>query len=245
MQSTSPDQQISTMDNQVSTIEKQITPNHKEKRYNDKQISTNGKQKISKDKSKKSNNEKKIPKEKSPRAQKRNEVQQNYLTPKTNHVVCIDSTTLHKGEGTHIVYGMDLASRNIIGHCFTDQPVNVSMISDTLTKAFNGRSFLSKVCILHSDREPLYKNIPYEEVLKDYDIELSVGSAKGHHHQVIERSFSTLKQYMRKDLGIPTGSDISLKHLKTFQDKAAYVMKMIEFYNNHTHQALYGLTPSF
>ena len=97
---------------------------------------------------------------------------------------------------------------------------------------------------MHSDRASLYKNVPYEELLKDCGIQLSVGSAKGHQNQVIERSFSTVKQYMRKRLKIPGKSEISLKHLKTFEEKAAFVKEMVEFYNNHTHQSLYGLTPN-
>lgn len=87
------------------------------------------------------NNSEKRCKDNNSRTTRRNLLKQNYLSPKTNHAICFDGATLHKAQGIHLLYGMDLPSRNIICHCFTDQPINVSIITETLTKAFNDRSF--------------------------------------------------------------------------------------------------------
>ena len=151
---------------------------------------------------------------------------------------------LHKGEGTHIVYAVDFTSRNVIGHCFTDSPIDGEAVTKTLTQAFKDRSFLPNVSILHLDRKSLYKNIPYEELLGTHGIQFRVSLAEKFHNRVIDRSFGTVKQYMRNDMGLDAKDHIVLNQFPTFKEKADYVFKMIEFYNNHAHESLSGLSPN-
>ena len=155
--------------------------------------------------------------------------------------MCLDITRIdHK----HCVFCvLDLAARNIVGHCFSDNYFQVSDIINTLYKTFKDRDFLPKVQIVHSDRESLFKNQAYYEFLNKQSIDISRASAKGHENQVIERTFRTIKDITRKKLNI-TDKSINLDHFENFTARAVFIKQVIEDYNNKPHKALYGMTPN-
>lgn len=158
-------------------------------------------------------------------------------------MLCIDITKIDKNY--HLFCVLDLAARNIVGHCFVQDNLNVSTIVETLSQIIEDRSFLPKVQIIHSDRESFFKNNPYYDFLKKNHINISVASSKGHGNQVIERTFRTLKTLIKLELKMPIKSPtISLSSFNGFKEKAPFIKMIIERYNNKPHKSLYGLTPN-
>lgn len=183
-----------------------------------------------------------------PKEHKQNLIKQQYLSSKTNHVICVDIT--HMGSYGSAFVAMDLAARNIVGHCYKPDPLNVVDILDCLAAIIRQRSFLPKIRIIHSDRESFFKNAEYYEFLNQQSIEISRGSSKGHDNQVIERTFRTLKGIIRKllraghpDWPGPPEDPLTQKgfNIKEIDDA---LHKAIEAYNNKPHKALYLMTPN-
>lgn len=177
---------------------------------------------------------------------KQNLIKQRYLSSKTNHVICVDITQL--GSYGYCFAAIDLAARNIVGHCYKEKPLNVRDIIDCLSAIIQQRNFLSKISIIHSDRESYFKNDQYYQFLEKQQIQISRGSTKGHDNQVIERTFRTLKDILRRHLQ----PDWKLKSLGdplnqkgfTVQQVDAALHVSIEFYNNKPHKALNLMTPN-
>ena len=138
---------------------------------------------------------------------------------------------------------LHLAARNIVGHCFSENHIGASDVIDTLCQTFKDRDFLPKVQIVHSDRESLFKNQTYYEFLNKQSIEISRASAKGHENQVIERTFRTIKDIIRRKLNI-TGKIINFNQFENFTARALFIKEIIEAYNNKPHKSLYGMTPN-
>lgn len=175
--------------------------------------------------------------------EKRNLIRQNYLSSQTNYVLCIDVTEIGKNYSLFCV--LDLAARNIVGHCFLDSDITVLHVVDTLRIVLKDRDFLPEVQIVHSDRGSLFKNQVYYDFLEEHHIQISRGSAKAHDNQVIERTFGTLKSIMKRRIKVdPKNKDISLNHFSNFAEKAQFIKEIIEFYNNRPHRSLCNMTPS-
>jgi len=179
--------------------------------------------------------------------QKQNLIKQQYLSSKTNHVICIDITKL----GTFYGYcfaAIDLAARNIVGHCYKEQPLNVQDILDCLSAIIQQRSFLPKIQIIHSDRESFFKNEQYYNFLDEHQIQISRGSTKGHDNQVIERTFRTLKDILRTQLQVDWKYKSKTDPLKqkgfSIKQIDEALQKAIEIYNNKPHKALYLMSPN-
>ena len=97
---------------------------------------------------------------------------------------------------------MDLAARNIVGHCFIENNIRVDHIVETLRQILKDKDFLPKVQVIDSDKESLFKNEAYYEFLNQHNISASRSSAKAHQNKVIERSFRTLKDIIKNKLKI-------------------------------------------
>lgn len=178
--------------------------------------------------------------------QKQNLIKQQYLSSKTNHVICIDITKLGPSYG-YCFAAIDLAARNIVGHCYKEKPLNVQDIIDSLSAIIQQRSFLPQIHIIHSDRESFFKNEQYYNFIDEHQIQISRGSTKGHDNQVIERTFRTLKNILRTQLQLnwkPNSKDpLNQKGFDIKRIDAA-LQKAIEIYNNKPHKALYLMTPN-
>jgi len=175
--------------------------------------------------------------------ERKNLLRQNYFSSQTNFVLCLDITKI--GKNHSLFCALDLAARNIVGHCFIENNMKVVDVIETLTKILKDRDFLPKVQIIHSDRESLFKNEAYYEFLNQHNISASRSSAKAHENKVIERSFRTLKDIIKKKLNIDLKSkEILVNHFENFSEKAHFIKHVIEFYNNKPHKALYEMTPN-
>jgi transposase InsO family protein len=130
---------------------------------------------------------------------RRDLLKQSYITSKNNYVVCIDITKLDKEH--YLFCALDLAGRNIIGHCFKDCFFVTEDILECLQTIINDRDFLPNIIILHSDRESIFRNQKYENFFDSKQIAISRAAATGHNNQVIERTFRTLKALIRKKKG--------------------------------------------
>ena len=171
-------------------------------------------------------------------------IRQNYLSNQINYVVCMDITKLDTKH--NLLCCLDLAARNIIGHCFLDSSFTVQHVLDTLNQIIKDRDFLPKIQILHSDRESLFKNEQYYDFLDKQNIQISRAAATGHGNQVIERTLRTIKHYMKKRLNLEKNAKhITLGALGNFNQKALFVKEIIEFYNNKPHKTLFGMTPNY
>lgn len=84
----------------------------------------------------------------------RNLIKQNYQSSQTNYVLRIDVTEIASDYSLFCI--MDLAVRNVIGHCFLDTNITVLHVVETLRIALKDRDFLPKVQIVHSDQPSLF-----------------------------------------------------------------------------------------
>ena len=125
-------------------------------------------------------------------------IKNNYLSSKTNHVICTYITNL--GKNGEIYVGIDIAARVVIMHCYKKEPLNVKDIIETLTMAIKHRGFLPNIKIIHSDRGSIFKNLPFQQFIEEQGIDISRGSAKGHTNQVMERTFRSLKDIIRDQM---------------------------------------------
>ena len=144
-------------------------------------------------------------------------VQQQYLSAKTNHLICVDVTVLHKKDNDIVFCAIDVTSRCVIGHCFVDRKMCVTDVIKTVYQILKDRDFLPNVKIVDSNRGFLSKNQAYIEFIGKKGIKVSKASTKGHANNVIKRFFRTFKQYIRKRLNLSFLSlhnkNIDLYHL--------------------------------
>jgi len=82
-----------------------------------------------------------------------NLVRQHYDVVSSNFILCIDITIM--GNYGEVFAVMDLASRCIIGHCFSSIPLDTDVICEVLSDIIRKRSFLPEINIIHSDRGSL------------------------------------------------------------------------------------------
>ena len=125
--------------------------------------------------------------------EKKSIVQQQYLSAKTDHLICIDVTLLHKKEYIDIFCAIDVTSRCVIGHCFLDRKMCVTDVIKTLYQILKDRDFLPNVEIVDSNRGSLSKNQAYIEFIGKIGIKVSKASTKGHANNVIKRFLQLLK----------------------------------------------------
>lgn len=127
-----------------------------------------------------------------------NLVGQHYDTSSSHYILCIDITLVgHYGE---VFVIMDLASRCVVGHCYSSMPLDTDVICEVLIEVIRKRSFLPEIRIIHSDRGSIFKNKYFLDCLAKNNITPSRGSSTGHDNQVIERFFRTLKNRIRSNL---------------------------------------------
>lgn len=171
------------------------------------------------------------------RKNKQNLIKHNYLSIQTNYVICIDITQLR--EQGFVFCALDLAARNIVGHCFNDKPFITSNIIETLKQIIEEPSFLPNIQIRPSDKESLFKNIDYSQFL-EHNI-IKIGSAQVHSNRVIKRCFSTLKNLIRRFLE-PSWKEAQTDPLKQkpfYSNRVSIVVKeAFENYNNMPHKSL-------
>lgn len=125
-------------------------------------------------------------------------VKHNYLSSKTNYVICIHITTISKD--FQLLCVLDFPARNIVAHCFKKPPLNVQDVIQTLSKAIEDRHFLPKIQIIHSGKVSIFKNETYCNFVDSHAINISRASCKGHTNQVIERTFRTIKDLLKNIL---------------------------------------------
>lgn len=77
-------------------------------------------------------------------------IKQQYLSSKTNHVICLYISELAKN-GT-VFCAMDLAGRVIVGHCYKEEHIDAHDVIETMKSIIQDRSFLPKIDIIHSDK---------------------------------------------------------------------------------------------
>ena len=74
-------------------------------------------------------------------------IKNNYLSSKTNHLICINITQL--GAHGELFVDIDIDARLIITHCFKSGPLDLTDIIDTLGMAIKHFFFLPKIQIIH------------------------------------------------------------------------------------------------
>lgn len=177
--------------------------------------------------------------------EKRALIQQQYLSGKTNHLICINVTTLHKKNNHHVFCAIDVASRCVIGHCFLDRKICVTDVIKTLYQILKDRDFLPNVEIVDSDRGSLSKNQAYIELFEKQGIKVSKAFTKEDVNNIIKRFFRTFKEYIKKKLNLSLhNKNIDLNHFKNFKEKAHFIQQVIESYNKKPHKSLYGISPN-
>lgn len=179
--------------------------------------------------------------------QKQKLIKLQYLSSKTNHVICIAITKLGTSYGFCLA-AIDLAARNIVGYCYKESPLTLPDLLDCLSTIIQQRSFLPRIHIIHSDRESFFKNKQYFNFIDKHQIQISRGSTKKHDNQVIERTFRTLKNllkiHLQADWKPKSKKDpLNQKGFSITQIDVA-LQKAIEIYNNKPHKALYLMTPN-
>jgi integrase/recombinase XerD len=176
---------------------------------------------------------------------RKNLIKQQYLCSRNNYVVCIDTSQL--GNQGFLFCGIDLAARNIIGHCFCENVIQGEDLVQALDKIVKDRDFLPQIKIIHSDRGALFKSRKYLEFTKENQIKISIGSSDGHSNQVIERTFRTLKAFLRKILNADWRNGMPDPLMQDKLDPsfiAESVSKAIQDYNNKPHKGIAGMTPN-
>ena len=171
-----------------------------------------------------------------------NLVRQRYDALSSNYVICIDITSV--GDYGYLFIAIDLASRCVVGHCYSLAPFDVPLICEVLTEIIRKRSFLPGINIIHSDRESIFSNIIFISFLEEKNIGVSRGSSKAHENQVIERLNRTIKGRIRSSLdptwstlkkeGKPWDPFLSLERLSVAEFEVI-VKKEIEEYNDRPH----------
>ena len=174
-----------------------------------------------------------------------NLVRNKYNAISTNHVICIDETSL--GAYGTLLLALDLASRCIICHCYHSEGLDQHLVVEMLSEAFRKRSFLPPVQIVHSDRGSLFKNAAVTSFLAKEGIKHSRGSSDGHQNQAIERLNRSFKDILRTSLlkGWRQMKKDPLKQQSlSLTDFSALVNECVVFYNNRPHSSLQGSTPN-
>ena len=92
-------------------------------------------------------------------SESKNKMMQKYLALSTNYAICIDITTL--GVYGELFLAIDVAARNIVGHCFNNQNITTSQVCETIQQIARQRSFLPQIEIIHSDRGSIFTNQKY------------------------------------------------------------------------------------
>ena len=191
---------------------------------------------------------------KNQRAEERqNYIKQNFLSSQTYFVLCLHIIKIDKKD--FLFCAFYLAAKKIVAHCFIENNKKVSDITDTLskilTKIVKDRGFLPKVKIIHSkhpermsDRDSLFNNHLYYDFLNQHQIAASRESANAHDNIVIERTFRSIKELIRKKLAIAQKQKTVFNDLYPFSEKAQFIEQVIDFYNNKPHKGLYGMTPN-
>jgi site-specific recombinase XerD len=175
----------------------------------------------------------------------KNLIKSSYNVLSTNYVICIDITSL--GIYGELFLMVDLASRCIIGHCYSSTPLDTSSILETIDTAKRRRAFLPSIEIIHSDRGTIFRNKMFEEHILGLGVKLSRGSAEGHDNQVVERLNRTLKENIRRRLN-PDWQSNKAKKLKDWDPLVSLVLSVEDFgtlveqeisaYNSRPHRSL-------
>ena len=175
----------------------------------------------------------------------KNELLQKYISVSTHHVICVDVTVL--GNSGELFLAVDLAARNIVGHCYTNKRITTKDVCDTINEFYHNRKFLPQINIIHSDKGSIFTNDQFKQYLDFLDITPSQGDSRANQNQVIERLNRTLKDIIRKNINNDwkKGMNDPLKYntLNT-QEFAKIIHKSIEFYNDREHSTLFGLSPN-
>lgn len=175
----------------------------------------------------------------------KNKMMQKYLALSTNYAICIDITTL--GIYGELFLAIDVAARNIVGHCFNDQNITTSQVCETIQQIARQRSFLPQIEIIHSDRGSIFTNQEYFACLEQLNIKRSRGSAEAYQNQIVERLHRSIKLIIRQKIN-PNWTKHELDPLKqlrfSFEQMASLINEAIEFYNQRPHKSLYGLSPN-
>lgn len=127
-----------------------------------------------------------------------NLLKNSYNAISTNYVICIDITAL--GAYGELFLMLDLASRCVVGHCYSQSPLDTEAVLSTIDCVIRKRDFLPKIYMIHSDRSTLFKNKLFEDHLSNLNILVSRGSSAGHDNQVVERLNRTIKESIRTSL---------------------------------------------
>ena len=97
----------------------------------------------------------------------------------------------------------------------------------------------------------LVKNIPYQQFVEEHGIQISRASANGHSNQVIETSFISLKNKIRKLINPEWNEKVKVKIQDPIKDNVLSPKKMasllneaITWYNNKPHKSLHGISPN-
>jgi len=156
----------------------------------------------------------------------------------SNFVWSLDFTKI--GEHDSLLCILNINSRKILAHCFLENIVTVSHVLETLQGAL---SFYKEknVKIVHSDRQPLFKEPVYIEFLDSNKIEMCWPSSKRNENQRVERAFRTLKDFLK----IKFFSDMCFNNCTNYKEKAQFIKQLFEFYNNKSHKGLSKMTPNY
>lgn len=173
-----------------------------------------------------------------------NQIMQQYFSCSTNAIICIDITTL--GIYGELFLAVDIASRNVVGHCYSSTHITTDQVCETIKEFHRKRNFLPDIRIIHSDRGSIFSNQVYYDFIQSLNITRSRGSSAGHQNQVVERLNRTLKGFIRLflDTQYKTKKSDPLKRPGySFQQMTETVQQSIEYYHQRPHKALKGLTP--
>ena len=176
---------------------------------------------------------------------KKNVASQKYIALSTNYAICIDITKV--GLYGELFLAIDVAARNIVGHCYNSENITTSQVCETIQKIARQRSFLPQIERVHSDCRSIFTNQEYFACLEQFNIKRSRGSAKAYKNQIVERLHRSIKLILRLIIS-PNWTKKEpdpLRQLQfSFEEMASFVKQAIELYNQRLHKSLYGLSPN-
>ncbi len=176
-----------------------------------------------------------------------NLVKQQYVSSKSNHVICLNSSYLTAEKKFFI--GVDLATRVVVGHLYTEEAIDVNMVLDFLETVLEACKFANPVEVIYTDTQSIFKNDRFIKFLEDRNVTASRGSSKAHNNQVVERLHKTIKTKLRgllKNDFLVAGKKFAEKkfpyHLFSGKVLNKNINEFVELYNNSPHSFNSGVS---
>jgi integrase len=179
-----------------------------------------------------------------------NIVKNNYVVAGVNHTITADCTSL-KINGW-LMLAIDLATRTIVGHCYSETAHNSQDVIRMFEEIFCDRKFMGRFEVAHFDKGTIFTAEEVIEFFKLHGVIISYAVAASFGNQPVERKNRTLKGILRKQIDPewsekkqreklvedPLDKKIDILALKEL------IKKSIEIHNDRKTRKT-GLSPNF